>query len=489
MPAIAIPLSANIEAIIDANPAGSVFQFAAGVYRGEQFTAKSGDQFIGAPDGGTRLSGAMMLDHWVAAGRLWVDADLPAPLIGQRVAGSAPLASDRNDLFVDNVLYRRVGSLSEVAAGSWYFNPKTRGAYIEVKPSDHTIEYSVTPGLTYDNGATGVVVRGLTIERYATDAQTGPIHGVRGWRIIDVTSRQNHGAGLNIGANTRVERGHYVDNGQIGINGWRANGATVIDAEIAGNNYAGYNREWEAGGLKLAGSSDVVVSGNNVHSNNGQGLWSDIDDRGFTYTNNTVTDNNGVGIMYEISHGRTVIRNNTISCNSGPGVYISNSDGVEVSSNTITVAPGNRPGSDGAAGGGGIDIINAVRGSGPYGIYQSTDDHVHNNIIIHPGDDAQDGVFVYQDIVSPANADNVFDFDSYFVQNTRTPHWHFGRSSYRWDTLLGDTIAEPHGRMAILHERMKSDCQPVKHASSGVHGLGRTLRLGLTLLSILRPLY
>ena len=165
MTTVVLAAGANIQSAINANPTGTIFRLSAGVYRGQQFLAKSGDQFIGDPGGGTIFSGAIVLNQWTASGAYWKYGNLPAPLAGHGDGSALTLA--REDLFINNVLYQRVSSLLQVTAGKWYFDAATLSAYISVNPSGQTVEYSATPNMTYDNGATGVVVKNLTIEKYA----------------------------------------------------------------------------------------------------------------------------------------------------------------------------------------------------------------------------------------------------------------------------------------------------------------------------------
>jgi hypothetical protein len=479
MSTVILTAGANIQAAIDANPAGTVFHLSAGTYRGQQFLAKSGDQFIGDASGGTVLSGALVLNQWTASGAYWKASGLPPPLVGHGRAGANPLALSREDLFIDNTLYQRVTLLSKVTAGKWYFDTTTNSAYIFTNPTGHTIEYSAIPILTYDNGATAVVVENLTIEKYATDAQSAPIHGVRNWEIVDSTSRWNHGAGLNVGAGTIVQGGHYVDNGQAGIEGWRANGVQILGAEIARNNYAGYDTDWDAGGMKLAGSSNVVVSGNNVHDNHGQGLWSDINDSNFTYINNTVAHNDGNGIMYEISYGNTVIRDNTVVCNGGAQIYISNSQGVEITGNTVTV------GADNNGIWGGISMIYVNRGTGSHGAYDTKNNNVHDNVITHLGGGAN-GLWIYYNHFAAAAWPNRWDSNTYYIPNTGVPHWHFVQTDYNWQGLTSNTGFEAHGMMVLRPKDIVTDCLSHKYGLSGGNGLDTVLVLGAALLAILR---
>jgi hypothetical protein len=488
MPIVAIPIDTSIQTAIDGSAAGTIFHLAPGIYRGAQFTAKAGDAFVGDPSGKTVLSGAIVLHRWVKVGNYWVEAGVPAPHREAAVPGSAAPASQVNDLFVDDTYYAPVNTLAELKEGRWYYNHKDNTAYLTIDPTSRRVEYSLTPNLTYDNGATGVVVRNLTVEKYASKAQTGAVDGVRNWRLEDVTIAHNHGAGLNIGSGTVVLRGHYSDNGQIGINGWHADEAQIQDADIAGNNYAGYNRDWEAGGVKLGASRRVAITGNTVHGNSGNGVWGDLDDHDWTITRNRVADNDGDGIIYEISHGKTVISDNDIVCNRGSGVYISNSDGVEVSANRITVAPGNAPGINGSAGSGGIDIINDRRGSGPDGLYEAVNNDVHNNIIAHPSDTGEEGLFEFQPFTSHDAPNIHFDFNTYLLGRGETPHWHFDDRSYTWASLRAETGFEKHGTMTVTASPLPSGCgmskhdtstniQPIKPVQNGPALLHRLMRL------------
>ena len=55
--AVTISPGSSIQAAINANPAGTVFNLSAGTWHRERFTPKQGNQFIGDPGGGTILTG------------------------------------------------------------------------------------------------------------------------------------------------------------------------------------------------------------------------------------------------------------------------------------------------------------------------------------------------------------------------------------------------------------------------------------------------
>lgn len=451
----------SIQSVIDANPAGTTFEFAAGTWREQEFLTRSGDQFVGDPDGGTILSGARVLTNWQRssqrAGERWRCSGLPAPLTDNKPVFDGSLANQRNDLFIDDVLQQRVGSNAEVTSGKWWFDPNGNAAVIATDPAGHTIEYSVTANQTWDNNATGVLWENITVEKYATEAQNGAHHGMKGWTYKNATFRHMHGAGVNIGADTVVDGGRFIDNGQCGVEGYGSHNAKVMNAEIARNGFIGYNTDWDGGGLKICGSDNVHLIGNHVHHNKDQGLWGDIDCTNWLYEDNTVEDNTGCGIMYEISYGETRIVNNHCARNGGVGgygaggIYVSNSSGVDVSGNTIEVKPGN------TAIGGGVSIINDDRGSGNQGIYEARNVNVHHNQITHTDDTAMNGYWVYQAITNPGIA---FDNNTYRVKNPSAQRWRLVDRDVSWDELRA-AGQEPGGTLTGLDDAPPIEQPPV----------------------------
>src|SRR5438105_5045631 len=52
-----VPVGANIQSYVNANPAGTTYQLSAGTYSGQTVTPKSGDVYLGAPNLATILDG------------------------------------------------------------------------------------------------------------------------------------------------------------------------------------------------------------------------------------------------------------------------------------------------------------------------------------------------------------------------------------------------------------------------------------------------
>ena len=300
----------------------------------------------------------------------------------------------------------------------------------------------------FGGDAEGVVIKDLTVEKYASNAQEGAIFAddARGWRISNVTARWNHGAGLSFGPETRVEGGSFSHNGQIGIVGI-GDGTRIEGVEIAFNNYAGYNPRWEAGGTKFWATTELVVRDSCIHHNAGPGLWADNDNIDVLYEENKVFSNRNEGIKHEISY-RAVIRNNIVQANGidhdtwlwGSQILIQNSSDVEVYGNLVEVP---------REFGNGIGIIHQDRGEGAYGPWHAVGNLIHENTIIHLGSRGQNGVVTDTDDDSFwKTSDNRFDRNTYIVADAGAEYWTSKDRDEAWGNVqnLG---YETTGRMRV----------------------------------------
>jgi hypothetical protein len=224
-----------------------------------------------------------------------------------------------------------------------------------------------------------VTISGLIIEKFATMAQIGAIHGQekKGWRIIGNEIRKNHGSGVRIGTGSEVIRNYIHNNGQLGLFGIGDN-ILVEGNEIFANNYAHYLDRWEGGGAKFFEGRNLVVRNNYSHHNDGPGLWSDYDCIDTLYEYNLAEDNTEMGIFHEIGY-RAVIRYNIVRRNgfgypdwiAGAGILVAGSPDVEVYGNLVE---GNADG---------IGGMQQDRGSGAYGPHELNNLWVHDNVIIN----------------------------------------------------------------------------------------------------------
>ncbi|MGI5424352.1 right-handed parallel beta-helix repeat-containing protein [Streptomyces sp. CA-179760] len=172
--------------------------------------------------------------------------------------------------------------------------------------------------------ARDVTVRHLTVQGFVAPHNEGVVNhdSADGWVIEHATIRNNSGAGLMAGARQRVRASCLRDNGQYGMNAYKAkgriSGLVVEGNEIVGNNTDDWERRREGcgctGGIKFWAVDGADVRGNWVHDNRGAGLWADTNNNDFRVEDNVLEGNDGAALIYETSYN-AVIRENTIRRN------------------------------------------------------------------------------------------------------------------------------------------------------------------------------
>jgi hypothetical protein len=193
-----------------------------------------------------------------------------------------------------------------------------------------------------------VHIEGLIIQHYNPPTQYGAIlagtsktESTTGWVVQNCEIRYNAHGGIRLGNKMKVLNNFIHHNRQIGISG-TGDSVLVQGNEIAYNNYLKeFAFGFELGGAKFIKTRHLVVRGNRVHHNEGNGLWTDMNNIYTIYENNTVDDNTGAGIFHEVSFDAKV-RNNITRRNgfargwvTGAGILISASANVEVYGNQV----------------------------------------------------------------------------------------------------------------------------------------------------------
>ncbi len=431
----------DIQAAVNNNPNGTTFVIKAGVHRFQTIVPKTNDVFVGETAGNgahlSILSGAKVLTSFTQQGNLWVASGQTQQ--GVLTAYATPKClenpNDRDfwtghtnpntdytgciypeDLFIDNVPLWQVTSLGEVAPGKWYFDYGADKIYFADNPAGHSVETSVTQ-YAFKQGGINVTIRDLIIEKYAVPAQAEAVAAADGWLVEDNEIRFNHGRGVLASTGTRLIDNKINYNGDLGVTGV-GDGVLVQGNEIAYNNYAGYSVNWEAGGAKfVTGATNLVFRNNNVHDNNGHGVWGDWIDTGNVFEDNQIRNNGAAGIFYEASFS-AIIRNNVIEHNGftyhedsiyyGGGIRLMSSADVEIYGNTIL---NNRHG---------IIAINVDKGSSPRGLgkFEVRNLNAHNNTILQDQGIAsgiRDDTGTGQAYTSGSN--NRFDYNTYQLVN------------------------------------------------------------------------
>ncbi|MEU6120446.1 right-handed parallel beta-helix repeat-containing protein [Streptomyces sp. NPDC047123] len=194
--------------------------------------------------------------------------------------------------------------------------------------------YVGAPGAVFDGrkrnqyafggAAHDVTIRHLTVQRFVAPPDEGVVNhdSADGWVIEHATIQRNSGAGLMAGARQRLRDSCLRENGQYGMNAYKAkgriSGLVVEGNEIVGNNTGDWERRRKGcgctGGIKFWAVDGADVRGNWVHDNRGTGLWADTNNNDFRIENNVIETNDGAALIYETSYN-AVIRKNTIRRN------------------------------------------------------------------------------------------------------------------------------------------------------------------------------
>jgi len=299
---VTISPTENIETVVNSNPAGTTFIITPGVYRMQSVTPKNGDIFEG--QSGAVLNGSRQLTSFTQSGSYYVAGGQTqhGTAVGECLAGYAGCEYPE-DLFFNSVPLQRVESLSDVTTGKWYFDYATADVYFVDNPTGKTVEIGVTTH-AFSGSATNVTIKGLTIEKYAAPAQDGPISGGASWIIASNEILLNHGGGIRLSTGQVIQSNYIHNNGQEGLTGTGSN-ILVQGNEIAYNNTLSFDFEWQAGGAKFSNTTNLIVEGNYVHNNNGQGISLDYQSYNWLVQGNRTSGNYVAGIIDEISYNGT----------------------------------------------------------------------------------------------------------------------------------------------------------------------------------------
>lgn len=376
--AIRIAPDRSIQAAVDRAGVGSAFCIGAGRHRAETVAPKDGQRFFGEP--GAVMDGAVEVTEFRPDRAAWIGAEhlfAVTPIGGCRPEFPACLLPEA--AWLDGQPLTRVLARGELGPGRFFIDADRR-LVVADDPKRHRVEVSTTPFAFLSNGARDVTVANLIVERYANPAQRGAIynqHNLRasGWLITHNTVRLNSGLGILAGSGARVIANRVERNGQLGISASLA-GGLIEGNEIDGNNTRGYNPAWEAGGLKAAVTTGLVLRGNDVHHNHGPGLWCDIECRDTLYEGNRVAYNDGPGLFHEISY-KAIVRHNIAAFNGakdstwywGANILLAASQDVTVEDNEVMVAEG----------GTGIAMIDQGRPREKGGLYRTAGNLIRHN--------------------------------------------------------------------------------------------------------------
>jgi Right handed beta helix region len=448
--AIAIRPGTSIQAAVDRAGDGAAFCLKTGVHRTQVVRPKPKQRFYG--EYLAVLNGSRLLTTFSRVGRYWVASIQQT--YGERhgqCLKEKPACNLPESVFVDDKPLDPVLNKEDLdTPGRFYLDRANGRLYLSEDPAGHKVEATVA-SVAFESAAPDVLIKNITIEKYASVAGRGAIQAKAAarWTVEDCELRLNSGEGIEVGTGSRVLGCNIHHNGQLGISGAGSN-ILIERNRIWANNTRGFDFKWEAGGVKIVMSKDVTFRANIVYDNLGPGLWCDIGCREVLYENNLVERNSDSGIYHEISFS-AVIRNNIVRHNGsahrtwfwGGDIVISASQDVDVYGNSLTVS----------AGGCGIVLIDQSRDVKGGGKYKTRNNKVYQNEITFEGDgcaggasDTEPGDENYSIIT---DGDNSFDGNVYRLPRIgRRLRFVWGHETYDWNRLRGIGV-EVNGRLVV----------------------------------------
>jgi hypothetical protein len=339
----------NIPAIVAGHPAGTTFIIHPGTYRlTATIKPKNGDKFIGqtacAPP--NRACPAILLGSKVIGSSAVFDGvDYRVTNQMQQGPVATVLASEvlcdtgwagciyPEDLYFDGVPYKHLKSASRPAIGAreWWFDYASNTIYFHDNPSGHKVETSV---LTNAFGGPGnnVTIQYLTLKQFASmypygtigDAQGSPLNQQVNWTIKNCEISFNHSYGVRIGYKMQILNNYIHDNGQNGVGGGlgsigeksleQVNAGILIQGNIINHNdYAHFNPDFGAGGIKIGATTGVTIRRNTIQYNEGAGIHFDDGSQQELVDGNLITDTqDSDGLANEIDYGTSLFKNNII---------------------------------------------------------------------------------------------------------------------------------------------------------------------------------
>jgi parallel beta-helix repeat protein len=287
------------------------------------------------PDGG-----AFVVEGWTAEFDAsptysWGNADGTTP--GWTfVNAEHPMASHPDQVWIDDVAQRQVGSPGELKPGSFFVDYGSDRLFLGSDPAGKQVRASsIAKAISVQSA--GSEIKGIGVRRFSPSVPHMAAVTLESSDISveDVVIEQTSTTGLAVsGTDARLEGITLTQNGMLGASATYADGLSAIDLKVADNNTEGFNHSPAAGGFKIGRTRTVQIQDSVFTANNGTGIWFDESVVDLTASGNRILGNSGHGISVEIS-ARAVIANNIIAGNEGHGLKINNTSDVEIWNNSF----------------------------------------------------------------------------------------------------------------------------------------------------------
>ncbi|HEU5029957.1 MAG TPA: right-handed parallel beta-helix repeat-containing protein [Spirillospora sp.] len=346
------PLRTLAKAVAKARANGTVV-LRGGVYH-ESVTVPGGKRLTvqSAPHEAVWLDGSAQVGGWRQGNRAWVhegwtarfDAS-PTYTPGARESGDSdfrfvspdhPMAAHPDQVWLDGVPQKQVGSRGDVKDGTFYVDEASHRLYLGSDPRGHDVRASTLSEAITVGGA-GSRLRGIGVRRYATSLpQLGSVKVTApDVTVENVAVNESATTGLSVlAAHARVRHVTTTGNGMLGVHANYADDLRLDAVRSTGNNVEHFKYSPVSGGVKVTRSRKVAVTGGVFADNLGKGVWMDESVYDITLTGNRILRNADHGVSLELS-AKAVVAGNVIGDNAGDGLKVNNTSDVQIWNNSL----------------------------------------------------------------------------------------------------------------------------------------------------------
>ncbi|MEJ5912809.1 right-handed parallel beta-helix repeat-containing protein, partial [Pseudokineococcus sp. 1T1Z-3] len=337
---------------IAAAPSGATVVLRAGSYH-ESVAIRKQLTIQSWPGEQVWFDGSRVVSSWSQRGSAWTapwtpDFDAsPTYTWGASEAGAAsgwrfvdpsyPMAAHPDQVWVDGVAQKQVGSLSQVTPGSFYLDRAGDVMHLGTDPRGKEVRVSDLQQVINVRSA-GTVLRGFGVRRYAPSVPhmgaltvEQPKVTLENLAVLDSAT-----TGIAIASTAANVRDVTIArSGLLGMTATYSDGLVVDGLRSEGNNVERFNMSPVSGGLKIARSRGITVKNSAFLGNRGPGLWLDESVYDVKVVSNDMRDNVGHGTSLELS-AKAVFADNVVANNGRDGVKVNNTSDVKIWNNTFT---------------------------------------------------------------------------------------------------------------------------------------------------------
>lgn len=323
---------------------GATVVLRAGTYH-ESVTVPSNKTltFQAYPNEAVWFDGSTRVTNWARSGSTWVASGWTAEF-SNSMGGTSwrstmidqnPMAADPDQVFVNGVALKQVGSSSSVTTGTFYVNDAANTITIGSDPTGKEVRASDLPQ-ALQSSSPNTVVQGIGFRRYATGYErNGTVWLIgAGGAVRNVAVVDNATIGLRLSnGNKTVDRVTVERNGMLGIAGYKSDHSSITNSIVSNNNTENFKDVPVAGGIKLTAGRNLTVKNVETRNNLGTGIWFDVSCYNMTIVNNVSTNNRKHQIEVEVSD-RGIIANN-VATGGEDGIILFDAGNFRVFNNEV----------------------------------------------------------------------------------------------------------------------------------------------------------